>query len=58
MSATPPTYDELLHALQQLELRFQALEKSHADLLTELQTRLIKIQESIDAGLPRPSPTP
>ena len=58
MSATPPTYDELLHALQQLELRFQALERSHADLLTELQARLIEIQESLDAGLASPTPTP
>jgi len=54
----PPTYDELLRSLQQLELRFQALEKAHDELLIELQERLIKIQESIDAGQRGPGPTP
>ena len=55
---TPPTYEELLRSLQQLEVRFQALEKAHSELLAELQERLIKLQASIDNGLPRPSPTP
>ena len=55
MSDVPPTYEELLQSLQQLEQRFKALEKAHDDLLMDLQARLIKIQNSIDAGLGRPS---
>jgi len=51
------TYEELLHALEQLESKFQALDKAHNKLLTELQERLIRIQETIDAALPRQSPS-
>ena len=51
MPATTPSYEELLLALQQLEQRFQAVDKAHTELLEELQARLIKIQASLDAGI-------
>ena len=58
MSDVPPTYEELLQSLEQLEQRFKALEKAHDDLLMDLQARVAKIQASIDAGLHSPSSKP
>jgi hypothetical protein len=53
ISVKTPTYEELLASLQELELRFQALEEAHTDLLMELQGHLTGIGDTMDTGLCR-----